>query len=204
MKIACVLNGFSNNFFNTKQNANKPTFYLIPDTTLLKNNKPFFYPYFTENLACCCGIMIKINKVSKHIPIEFANSYIESYCLAVQFIATDLLAHSINNNLPYTNALCFDNALALTNFVAVENIDTLNNVTFSMKNNSENVVSNSIKNLNFDFAQIISSLSKIMTVKTGDLIFVGDYDSTAENIKIGDKITASTSDDVLSLETRIR
>ena len=50
----------------------EPVVFLKPDSSILKNNKPFFLPDFSDNIHYEVEVVIKISKLGKGISAKFA------------------------------------------------------------------------------------------------------------------------------------
>ena len=80
MKIICIGRNYAehakelNNAIPTE-----PVYFMKPDTALLKDGEPFYFPDFTKDLHHEIEIVLKINKVGKHIAEEFAHKAALNY-----------------------------------------------------------------------------------------------------------------------------
>ena len=78
MKIICVGRNYREHAaeLNNPVPA-KPIIFMKPDTSLLRNNKDFYYPEFTQNLHYECEIVVRIGREGKYLQEEFVTSYID-------------------------------------------------------------------------------------------------------------------------------
>jgi len=60
----------------------KPVFFLKVDTALLTKNKPFYLPSFSTDIHYELELVVKINRVGKHIEERFANRYYDEVGLS--------------------------------------------------------------------------------------------------------------------------
>jgi len=67
-----------------------PVIFMKPDTALLKDNKPFYHPEFSEDIHHEIEIVLKISKEGKHISEKFAPDYFEEIALGIDFTARDI------------------------------------------------------------------------------------------------------------------
>ena len=58
-----------------------PVIFLKPDTALLKNNAPFYYPTFSTKVHFETELVIKICKEGKNIEEKFASKYFKEICI---------------------------------------------------------------------------------------------------------------------------
>jgi 2-keto-4-pentenoate hydratase/2-oxohepta-3-ene-1,7-dioic acid hydratase in catechol pathway len=180
MKIICIgLNYVKHVAEFSRAKPEKPVFFMKPDTALLRNNQPFFYPDFSSNVHHEVELVLKIGKVGRSIPERFALRYIESVGLGVDFTARDLQEQCRQRGLPWEMAKSFDfSAPVSREFIPVAEIPDLNSINFSLDINGATVQQGCSSDLIFSFAEIISYVSQFLTLKTGDLIYTG----TPENV----------------------
>ncbi|MEO9532659.1 MAG: fumarylacetoacetate hydrolase family protein [Crocinitomicaceae bacterium] len=173
MKIICIGRNYAKHA--KEMNAELPTeplFFMKPDTALLKENN-FYYPDFTNDLHHEIELVIKICKHGKHIALEHASNYYEKVGLGIDFTARDIQKQCKEKGQPWEKAKAFDNSAVLsTHFIDKEKLDQ-NNIDFSLTVNNKVVQAGNSEDVIFSFDQIISHVSKYITLKTGDLIFTG-------------------------------
>jgi acylpyruvate hydrolase len=189
MKIICIGRNYSD---HAKELNNplptSPLYFLKPDTAILTNNKPFFYPDFTKDLHYECELVVKINKVGKHISEKFAFTYYDEIGLGIDFTARDLQEECKLKSLPWERAKGFDNSAPIsTKFLAKKELN-LTNLNFSLNKNDTLVQKGNTKDMIFSIDQLISYVSQYITLKKGDLIFTGTPAGVGP-VKIGDKLT---------------
>ena len=82
MKIICIGRNYTD---HAKEMASpvpdKPVFFLKPDTALLRNNQPFFYPLFSNDIHHEVEVVVKISRLGRNIAEKFA--HLSSTVLAV-------------------------------------------------------------------------------------------------------------------------
>ena len=67
-----------------------PVVFLKPDSSLLKNNKPFFLPDFSDNIHYEVEVVIKIGKLGKGISAKYASRYFDEVTVGIDVTARDL------------------------------------------------------------------------------------------------------------------
>ena len=150
-----------------------PVIFMKPDTALLKDNKPFYLPAFSENVQHEIELVLKISKEGKHINEKFAGAYFEEIGIGIDFTARDLQQQCKEKGLPWEKAKAFDNAAPIGEFLPKENFTDLKNISFHLNINDKPRQIGNTKDLLFSFDKIISYVSQFITLKTGDLIFTG-------------------------------
>lgn len=188
MKIICIGRNYAehakelNNAIPTE-----PVFFMKPDTALLKDNEPFYYPAFTNDLHHEIEVVIKINKVGKHIDEQFAHKYYDEIGLGIDFTARDLQAKAKEKGLPWEKAKAFDASAPIGKFVSKSTYNNLSEIGFELKINGQSRQVGNTKDLLFSFDKIIAYVSQFVTLKVGDLIYTGTPEGVGA-VNIGDKL----------------
>lgn len=203
MKIICI----GRNYVEHAKELNnplpkKPIFFLKPESALMQNNQPFFYPDFSNDIHFETEIVLRICKVGKHIQPKFAHTYFDKIGIGLDLTARDLQNECKSKGLPWEIAKSFDQAAPLGLFKAKSDFDDINNLNFSLKINDEIRQEGNTKDLIFSFDYLISYVSQFMTFKIGDLIFTGTPAGVGP-LKIGDYLEAFIEDEKC-LELKIK
>jgi len=196
MKIICIGRNYAehakelNNAIPTE-----PVYFMKPDTALLKDGEPFYYPDFTKDLHHEIEIVLKISKVGKHIKEEFAHKYFDEISLGIDFTARDLQTKAKEKGLPWEKAKAFDSSAPIGKFVSKSLFSNLSDIDFQLKINGESKQTGNTKDLLFSFDQIIAYVSQFVTLKVGDLIYTGTPEGVGQ-VKIGDKLKGYIKDEL--------
>ena len=173
MKIICIGRNYAEHA--AEMNAELPTvpvFFLKPDTALLRENT-FYLPAFTQDLHYECELVVKIDKMGKHILPEFASNYYSHVSLGIDFTARDLQNECKSKGLPWEIAKAFDNSAVVSDqWLPVQDFP-IANLLFSFFQNGELKQEARGHQMLFSLDQLIAFVSKFITLKTGDLIFTG-------------------------------
>lgn len=165
---------------------NQPVIFLKPDTAVLKNNQPFYYPDFSSNIHYEVELVVKISKEGKHIAKKFAYKYYDEIGLGIDFTARDVQQTLKQNGLPWEIAKAFDNSAAISLFLPKSDLD-LGNLNFSLLINNEPKQQTNTSEMLFTINDIIAFASQYFTLKKGDLIFTGTPAGVGP-IQIGDHL----------------
>ena len=174
MKIICI----GRNYAEHAKELNNvipgvPVFFLKPDTAVLPKDKAFYLPDFSKDIHHEIELVLKINKEGKNISEEFANRYFDKISVGIDFTARDIQQYQKENGLPWEPAKAFDYSAPCGEFVSLASLDDSENINFKLKVNG-NVVQVGNSNLMiFNFAKVISYVSKFITLRKGDLIYTG-------------------------------
>lgn len=174
MKIICI----GRNYIEHARELNnpvpsKPVVFMKPPSALLVNEKPFYYPDFTNDLHHELEVVLKISKNGKAVQPEFAGSYYEEISLGIDFTARDVQEELKKKGHPWEIAKGFDNSAVLGKFVPLEKVNQDGNIEFLLKKNGETVQHGHTRDLIFTFDQLIVYVSKYFKLLQGDLIYTG-------------------------------
>lgn len=174
MKIICIgLNYIDHAREMNRPLPKEPVVFLKADSALVKNNKPFFIPAFSENIHYELEIVLRISRLGKAIAEKYAHRYFDSITLGLDMTARDMQSALSSAGMPWDISKSFDGSAPIGEFVPVEEAGELNNISFRLERNGSTVQEGNTSGLIFDFDAIISHVSKYFTLKTGDLIFTG-------------------------------
>ncbi|MBR4712612.1 MAG: fumarylacetoacetate hydrolase family protein [Paludibacteraceae bacterium] len=157
---------------NPNQLPKHPVIFMKPETALLKDNKPFYLPNFSERIDYECELVVRISKMGKNISKKFANRYYDEIGLGIDFTARDLQNEFKAAGAPWEICKGFDNSAPVSEFISKDGYD-IDNLRFSLKKNGETVQNGNTSDMVFSVDEIIEYVSKFFTLKTGDLIFTG-------------------------------
>ena len=181
----------------------EPMFFMKPETSIVRNNKPFFYPDFSEDVHYETEIVLKINRLGKNIETRFANRYYDEIGLGIDFTARDLQQKCKEKGKPWEIAKAFDGSAPLSEFVDKTIFSNLDDLKFSLELNGKLVQDGTTKDMIFPFDELISYVSKFVTLKIGDLIFTGTPAGTPSGTPIGTNVVSPHSRARLEILVRI-
>ncbi len=173
MKIICIGRNYSEHIKELNNEIpEEPVIFIKPDSALLRNNAPFFIPDFSNEIHYEVELVIKINKLGKHIPVEFAKDYYSEIALGIDFTARELQSKLKSKGLPWEKAKGFDHSAVISKFISIENLE-LNNLNFSLTNNGNMVQEGNSRQMIHNIDEIIAHVSQYFTLKIGDYIYTG-------------------------------
>lgn len=174
MKIICIGRNYAEHAKEMKaETPTEPVFFMKPDTALLKDNAPFYFPSFSKEIHYETEIVLRINKNGKNIQKQFASKYFDEISIGIDFTARDLQAQCKAKGLPWEKAKAFDGSGVIGTIVPKTNYKDLNNLSFRLDINGKTVQQGNTKDLIFSYETIIEYISAYVTLRTGDLIYTG-------------------------------
>lgn len=70
----------------------EPVIFMKPQSALLQNNAPFYYPEFTNELHYECEVVLRICKNGKYLQERDAGKYYDAISVGIDFTARDIQA----------------------------------------------------------------------------------------------------------------
>ncbi|HAT70108.1 fumarylacetoacetate hydrolase family protein [Croceibacter atlanticus] len=175
MKIICIGRNYTDHI--AELNNEKPTdpvVFLKPDTAILLKKQPFFIPDFSSDVHYEVEVLVKINRIGKHIEKEFAHKYYDEIGLGIDFTARDLQKKLKEKGLPWEKAKSFDGAAVIGDtWINKSEIEDINNLNFTLERNAQVVQKGNTSLMLWKIDELIEYVSKYFTLKIGDVIFTG-------------------------------
>jgi 2-keto-4-pentenoate hydratase/2-oxohepta-3-ene-1,7-dioic acid hydratase in catechol pathway len=168
-------------------NPVEPVVFMKPDTALLKNNKPFFIPDFTNELHYETELIIKINKLGKNIATKYAHRYYSEVGLGVDFTARDLQRKLKEEGKPWEVCKAFDDSAVIGDFLPVEKAGDVQNIRFRLDLNGNTVQKGHSADMIFRIDELIAYVSRFFTLKIGDILFTGTPVGVGK-VTVGDRL----------------
>ncbi|WP_456442488.1 fumarylacetoacetate hydrolase family protein [Psychroserpens sp.] len=174
MKLICIGRNYTDHIKELEnEKPTDPVVFLKPDTSILLKKQPFFIPDFSEDVHHEVEILVKINKVGKHISKKFAHKYYDHISLGIDFTARDLQSKLKAKGLPWEKAKAFDGAAVIGEWLPKENFKDVDDINFSLQKNQTIVQEGNTSLMLYKIDEIIEYVSKYFTLKIGDIIFTG-------------------------------
>ena len=174
MKIICIGRNYIDHIKElSNQKPMNPVVFLKPDSAVIAKNQNFIIPSFSNEIHHEVELVIKINKVGKHIDKFFSHKYYDEIGLGIDFTARDIQNNLKEKGHPWEKSKAFDNSCMVGNFLKKEKLEDISKIEFSLKKNNEIVQSGCSNDMLWKIDELISYVSQYFTLKIGDLIFTG-------------------------------
>lgn len=197
MKIFAV--GWNYNSHNKEMDntlvLNEPVIFLKPESAILKDGKPFFYPDWSSQIEYEAEIVVRIDRLGKNIQSKFAYRYYNSYTIGIDFTARDYQAKARANGNPWDISKGFDGSAVVGEFIPT-NGEKLGEKEFYLNINGNEVQRGNSRDMIFSIDDIVAYVSKFYTLKKGDLIYTGTPAGVG-GVKIGDRLEGFIGDEKL-------
>ena len=174
MKIICIGRNYIDHIKElSNQKPLYPVVFLKPDSSIIAKNQNFIIPSFSNEIHHEVELVIKINKVGKHIDKSFSHKYYDEIGLGIDFTARDIQNNLKEKGHPWEKSKAFDNSCMVGKFLKKEKLEDISKIEFSLIKNNELVQSGRSNDMLWKIDELISYVSQYFTLKIGDLIFTG-------------------------------
>lgn len=174
MKIICIGRNYTDHIKElSNEKPTDPIIFMKPDSAVLGNGLDFYIPEFTNDVHHEVEVLIKINKVGKHISEKFAHKYYNEISLGIDFTARDLQTKLREKGLPWEKAKGFDGSAIIGKWLPKSEFKNLNDLQFHLTKNKEVVQKGNTNLMLWKIDELLAYVSTFFTLKKGDVIFTG-------------------------------
>ncbi len=197
MKIICIGRNYAEHAKELKSEVpTEPVIFMKPNTALLKDNKPFYVPDWSNNLHYEGELVLKICKQGKYIDEKFAYKYFDAITVGIDFTARDLQNKLKDKGLPWEISKAFDNSAVIGEFKKLSELENEKEISFSLQLNDAVMQKGNSNEMLFSFAKIIAFASQFFTLQVGDLIYTGTPAGVGP-VKPGDRLQGFLEQEVV-------
>ncbi|HLN94587.1 MULTISPECIES: fumarylacetoacetate hydrolase family protein [unclassified Flavobacterium] len=180
MKIICIGRNYANHIAELQnERPSEPVIFLKPDTAVVQKQFPFVIPEFSTDVHHEVEVLVKINKVGKHIAQKFAHKYYDEIGLGIDFTARDLQQRLKDKGLPWEKAKAFDGSAVIGDFLPKSQFESLENLTFELTVNGSRAQIGNTSHMLWKIDELIAYVSQFFTLRTGDVLFTGTPEGVA-------------------------
>lgn len=190
MKILCIGRNYAAHIAElNNERPDDPVIFSKPETALLRNNKPFYYPDFSTDIHHEVEILVKISRPGKNIEEKFAHKYYDEIGLGIDFTARDIQSKLKAKGLPWDLAKGFNDSAPLSEFFPKTEFANgdMTNLNFGLTINGETRQQGNTSLMLFPIDYLIAFLSRYFFLQKGDILFTGTPEGVGP-VKIGDRL----------------
>ncbi|WP_397363273.1 fumarylacetoacetate hydrolase family protein [Olleya sp. R77988] len=174
MKLICIGRNYTDHIKELEnEKPTDPVVFIKSDNAILLKKQPFFIPDFSNDVHHEVEVLIKINKLGKHIDKKFAHKYYKHIGLGIDFTARDLQKQLKEKGLPWEKAKSFDGAAVVGQWIDKSELPDVDNLNFRLEKNGSVVQTANTSLMLWKIDEIVEYVSKYFTLKIGDIIFTG-------------------------------
>lgn len=174
MKLICIGRNYTEHIEElANERPEEPVVFIKPDSSVLPKEQDFYIPEFSKEVHYEVEVLVKINKVGKHIDEKFAHTYYDEIGLGIDFTARDLQSKLKEKGLPWEKAKGFDGAAVIGRWLPKAHFENTNDMDFALLKNNEVVQKGNTSHMLWKIDELISYVSTYFMLKKGDIIFTG-------------------------------
>ncbi|MHA6249886.1 fumarylacetoacetate hydrolase family protein [Pontibacter sp. CAU 1760] len=194
MKIIAIGRNYADHIAELQNEVpDEPVIFFKPDTALIRQNEPFYYPEFTKDVHYEAELILRICREGKEIDKKFAHKYYDGIGLGIDFTARDLQSKAKAKGLPWALAKGFNGSAPVSEFLPLSQFPEPHNISFKLDVNGQTKQEGNSSMMLNTFDDIIAYVSKFITLKTGDIIFTGTPQGVGP-VQIGDRLEGYVED----------
>ncbi|MCI6492132.1 MAG: fumarylacetoacetate hydrolase family protein [Prevotellaceae bacterium] len=164
-----------------------PVIFTKADSSLLKDGKPFFVPDHLGRIDYETEVVVRISRLGKSIPEQFAHRYYDAVTVGIDFTARDLQKRLREEGQPWEIAKGFDGAAVIGEWTDKNLYQSMQGLRFALDINGERRQEGCTCDMLTSIDRLIAYISTFFTLKTGDLLYTGTPVGVGP-VKIGDHL----------------
>ncbi|WP_396590354.1 fumarylacetoacetate hydrolase family protein [Allomuricauda sp. R78024] len=174
MKLICIGRNYAAHIEELKnERPVEPVVFIKPDSSILPKEQDFYIPEFSNDIHYEVEVLVKINKVGKHISEQFAHKYYDEIGLGIDFTARDLQAKLKEKGLPWEKAKGFDGSAVVGKWMPKNVYENVDKLDFSLLKNGKKVQNGNTSLMLWKIDELIAHVSTYFMLKKGDILFTG-------------------------------
>ena len=168
---------------------------LHPDSALLPDGRPLFYPDFGSDWRADLYLAVRIGRLGKRIALKFAPRYYDAISLALIISPSDMGGTADSSLTPYPGWLnALDSSITHGRWIAPGEVSA---TTVSVvRANGEPGSTAELRLPTADIDPVINRLSLHTTLRTGDLILI----PLGASVGLSPKSRITATDDLLNVK----
>ena len=172
-KVYCVGKNYADHAkeMGGEIDKDQPFFFSKPPQAITQA-KTIPFPSQTKNLHHEVELVVFLKSSCANILPSEASQHIFGYAVGVDLTKRDLQANAKEHGKPWDLSKGFDNSAPISSILKKEEY-VLDIGSIALKVNGEEKQSSNISNMAWKVDELISHLSKFITLKAGDIIFTG-------------------------------
>ena len=164
-----------------------PVIFTKADSSLLKDGKPFFVPDHLGRIDYETEVVVRISRLGKSIPEQFAHRYYDAVTVGIDFTARDLQKRLREEGQPWEIAKGFDGAAVIGEWTDKNLYQSMQGLRFALDINGQRPQEGCTCAMLTSIDRLIAYISTFFTLKTGDLLYTGTPVGVGP-VKIGDHL----------------
>ena len=189
-KIVCLGRNYIEHAKEMKADVpTTPVLFLKPASALIPDGGTILIPSISNDVHHEVEMVVLIGTGGTDIPVGRAMQHVGGYAVGLDMTLRDLQAEAKKKGLPWTVAKGFDTSAPISSFVRAEAVVDPHSLDIRLTVNGQKRQESNTRNMIFRVEQMISFISSIMTLESGDLIYTGTPEGVGP-VQPGDTLKA--------------
>jgi fumarylpyruvate hydrolase len=164
-----------------------PFFFMKPADAIVANGATIPFPQVTQDLHHEIEMIVAIGKDGANIPVEKALDHVFGYGVGLDMTRRDIQGEAKKMGRPWEMGKAFDNSAPCTALKTVAMVGHPAKGAIWLKVNGKVTQKGDLSEMIWNVQETISYLSKLITLRAGDLIMSGTPAGVGP-VKAGDKL----------------
>ena len=164
-----------------------PFFFMKPADAIVQNGATIPFPQVTKDLHHEIEMIVAIGRDGANIPVEKALDYVFGYGVGLDMTRRDLQGEAKKMGRPWEMGKAFDNSAPCTALKTVSMVGHPSKGAIWLKVNGQFTQKGDLSEMIWNVPETISYLSKLITLRAGDLIMSGTPAGVGP-VRAGDKL----------------
>ena len=174
MKLICVGRNYAAHIEElANERPESPVVFIKPDSAILPREQEFYIPDFSNEVHYEIELLVRIDKVGKHIAPSYAHTYYDQISVGIDFTARDLQQKLKAQGLPWEKAKGFDGSAVIGRWIDKSRFPDIDELQFRLEKNGKCVQLGDTKKMLWKTDELIAYVSTFFTLKKGDILFTG-------------------------------
>jgi fumarylpyruvate hydrolase len=176
----------------SKAERGQPVFFHKPADALVIDGADVPYPTATQDLHHEVELVVALGRDAPPgiLDRSQAQALVIAYGVGLDLTRRDLQAAAKAKGLPWDTGKGFDHSAPISELVLAQQVDDLAARSLTLDVNGERRQQGSLADLIWDVADILHELSKLYTLRAGDLVFMGTPAGVGP-LAVGDRFVAA-------------
>lgn len=202
-KIVCLLRSYAAHAAEMGNEVpEEPVYFLKPSTALIQDGQDIVIPPESKDVHHEVELAVIIGKPGRKISKERAMEHVLGYAILIDVTARDIQAQAKKQGRPWSIAKGYDTFAPMSKIIAKSEIENPHELGIWLKVNGEYRQKSNTNLMLYKISEIISAISQVMTLETGDIIATGTPEGVSQ-IVAGDTVEAGI-DGLGTLQVGIR
>lgn len=193
-QIYCVGRNYADHAVEMGHDPDKepPFFFMKPSYAILQSGQDMQYPALSSDVHHEVELVVAIGQGGRDVAVEDAMNLVYGYGVGIDMTRRDLQAEAKEKSRPWEAGKSFLHAAPCSELVPISACGEINSGAISLSVNGEVRQNGDVNQMIWKVPEVISRLSTLFSLRSGDLIFTGTPAGVGP-IDKGDRIAASVA-----------